>query len=103
MTLRLKPDPTFWAPVEIPVPGGEPQRIEVEFRLLPLDQVDGLQAWARDRKLVDAMAEVIAGWRGVDTPYSEAALRDLDHAYWGACDALLRAYVEERRGAKRKN
>lgn len=103
MTFRLQPDPTFWAKVEIPVPGGDPVPLEIEFRHKRRDDAMRFADALSSRAPLESLREVVAGWRGADVEFSEAALAELDANYLGAAERILVVYLEELRGARRKN
>ncbi len=103
MTFKLEPNPTFWAPVDIPVPGGEPQRLELQFRHMSRERGVEFGESMTQRPLIECVLEVVSDWRGVDATFTADALRQLDRDYWSACETILRAYVDELRGARRKN
>lgn len=105
MTFKLKPSPTFWAKVDIPVPGGEPQALEIEFRHKrkseAIDLIDRVRTG--ETSGIDALREIVASWRGADKEFSDSELVDLDENFIGAAAAIIYAYPEELRGALRKN
>jgi len=102
---QLKPNPTFWVTVEIPVAGGDPQALEIEFRHKRKSEAIevGQRLAAGEMRVIDALREVVAGWRGHEVEFSDAALVDLDENYLGAGPAILDVYPEALRGARRKN
>lgn len=102
--LKLAPEPTFVASVAIPVAGSPASLINVTYRHL------GRKAFAawRERAAAGsddatALGEVIAGWDGVDTPYTQDALAELLDARAGSARALFEAYVAELGKAAEKN
>lgn len=103
MTFRLKPDPTFWARVEIPVPGADPVPLEIEFRHKRRDDAMQFADSLSSRAPLESMRDVVVGWRGADVEFSEASLAELDANYLGAAERILVVYLEELRGARRKN
>lgn len=103
MTFRLQPSPTFWATVEIPVPGGEPMPLEVEFRHKRREEAMRFADALSTRAPLESLREVVAGWKGADVEFSDSALVELDANYLGAAERILLVYLEELRGARRKN
>lgn len=101
----LTPNPTFWAKAAISIPGGDPAEIEVQFRhkgraeLAEYFQRLGTLAVSD----VDAVAEIVADWRGVDQPYSKEALATLVDRFPAAARDLLTAYNRELMESRRKN
>ena len=101
---KLKPNPTFFAPVEISVPGeAEPAKFEVEFKHKSASDLHAYFSNLSGRTDADALAEVIAGWRGVDVPYSAEALADLLNNYPVSAMELFTAYRRELLESRRKN
>jgi len=103
MTFRLQPDPTFWTTVDIPVPGGAAMPLEVEFRHKRRDDAMKFADSLSSRPPLESLQDVVAGWRGADVEFSAAALAELDANYLGAAERILVVYLEELRGARRKN
>jgi hypothetical protein len=100
---HLEPNPTFWVPVDIPVPGQGKGRIEVEFRYLDktervafLEKMDG-------KTNLEALCEIVVNWREIDAPFTPANLARLLDAYAGATMALFDAFIDELSGAAEKN
>lgn len=103
---KLKPNPTFWAPVEIVSPGGdETTPIEIEFRHQTKSGYAAFidQVRAGELKDIDVLRALVAGWRGAEVEFSDAALVELDENYPGAVRSILDAYREGLVGARRKN
>lgn len=100
---KLQPNPTFFAKVDIPVPGGDPATLEVEFRHMRRDDAAEFARGLADRDPLDSLRQVVVGWKGADAEFSDAALAELHANYAGAADRILAAYFDELRGARRKN
>lgn len=100
---QLKPNPTFWTRVEIHVPGGDPESVEFEFRHMDRDALarfcDGLPI----RPPLQSLTEIVANWRGIDAEFTQEALERLNRDYVSAADRIVTTYLEELRGARRKN
>lgn len=103
--LKVKANPTFKAPVEIPRAGEAPAKITVEFRHKTDEEVDAFWQRANEEKLSNhaALCELIVGWEGVDTPFSPDALMQVLQNYQAAGQALIRAYFDELSGARKGN
>lgn len=102
--LRLQPNPTFRAAAAISIPGeAAPVAIEVEYRHLGREALiayfDGLPG----RPDLDALADIVVGWSGVDAPFSRETLAALLDAYPTAALALFEAFRRECLEAKAKN
>lgn len=117
LLLRIVPNPTFWAPVRITVPGeAQPAQIELQFRHLGKQ---ALRAWvesgrapAPDGSLpTDAqwLGEVVAGWSGpVDeagqpAPFTPAAFSAVLDAYATAGREIYDAYLAALSESRAKN
>lgn len=129
MTIRLNPDPTFAADVQVPVPGRkEPAVAQFSFRTLDADRLNQLlivmgfgkrgrlhrlrrlvayfRLALRLRRLpnmVDLLGEFIAGWQGFDLPYSRDALKKLLITFPGVGFSIVTSYLENREQARLKN
>lgn len=107
MTFKLKPSPTFWAKVEIHRPGEGPSILDVEFAHRGFREASELASeisagMPRERQL-EVLVSLVRSWRGADGGFSEAALRDAAEDFPGFTASMLTAYLEELRGARRKN
>lgn len=107
MTFRLKPAPTFWAPVEVYRPGEGPSVLEVEFAHRGYREASELATeisagMSRERQL-EVLCGLVRSWRGADGEFSEAALRDAAEDFPGFAAAVLTTYLQELQGARRKN
>ena len=100
---KLQPNPTFWAKVEIPVPGNDPMPLEVEFRHKRREEARVFAEALPSRPALESLREIVAGWRGADREFSDSALAELHDNYVAAADRILGAYFDELRGARRKN
>lgn len=103
--------------VEIPIDGGrfDRQTFDAEFKRLPqskvapmvaeLSRLDDLGDLSR---ITEVAADLVIGWSGVtgddgkDIPYSQKALEQLLEVPFLAV-AVLKAYMDSIKGAKRKN
>lgn len=103
--LKIQPNPTFWTPVQISVPGSEkPAVVDFEFKHKTKEQlVDFTGRLSDGRADNDILDEVIVGWKGADTDYSASALRDLLSNYPASGLEILRAYMAALTESRRKN
>lgn len=103
----LQPKPTFKADIVIPTPGGGEGKIKFEFKHMGRKDLqafyDGLVNGDVVRDDVDALADLIAGWEGVDTKFSREALETLLDAYPGAASAVFDGYRKALYEGKQKN
>lgn len=118
---KLQPNPTFWAPVSIPVPGeAEEGKIDVEFKhktkkelaaylrpaptkaaAKPADKPADPDAVAK--KDLDDMLEIIADWKGLDGPFTATNLAVVLENYHGSAQAILGAYLKALLERRQKN
>jgi hypothetical protein len=126
MTIRLNPDPTFPADVQIHVPGREePAVAKFTFRTMDAARFHSLLivmgfgskgrwrrlvayfrlAWRLRRlpSMVDLLGELIHSWDGFDLPYSRDALKKLLMTFPGVGSSITSAYLENREQARIKN
>lgn len=100
---KLDPDPTFWATVSIYIPGKGVGKFDVEYRHLSGDArqayVDGL----KEKTNLDALFDIVIGWRGVDRSFNKESLEKLLNDYPAAAAALFRTFWDELSGASEKN
>ena len=103
----LQPKATFKAEISIPVPGGAAGKINFEFKRLGKKAIralfDSLQKEGVDREDADVLSEIVAGWSGVDTEFSQEALATLADAYPGAVTAIIVGYNKEMIEGRTKN
>ena len=114
MAFVLKQSDTYSWPIafDIPVDGGRMQRqtFDGEFRRLSQSRITEIGAQIKTEEITDAdlAAEVLVGWSGVtdgdgkDVPFSQKALHQLLEVPFLAV-AVLKAYMDSIKGAKRKN
>ncbi len=104
---KLQPNPTFKVDVSIPVPGGKAGKVTILFKHKGKKALqeffESLQSEGEQRTDVDALADLVAGWEGVDDKFSEENLGLLLDAYPGAAMALFDAYRTEVLEARAKN
>lgn len=104
--LKLQAKPTFWAPVFISVPGvPKAAKIDVEFNFNGKREVTDLLDRLQSDTLndLDLMLEIVAGWKGVDEPFSEANLEHLLNMCPTSANSILTVYTKEVFQAKEKN
>lgn len=100
---KLKPNPTFWAKVEIPVPGADPDTIQFEFRHKTRDEALRFTETLLTRPVLDQLTEIVVNWSGADGEYTTEALGRLTRDFIAAPDRIMQVYLDELRGARRKN
>lgn len=117
LLLRIVPNPTFWAPVRITVPGqAQPAQIELQFRHLGKQALRGWVESGRtpnpDGSLptdVQWLGQVVADWRGpVDEggraeTFAPAAFAAVLDAYATAGPEIYSAYLAALSESRAKN
>ncbi|UXY13865.1 phage tail assembly chaperone [Chitiniphilus purpureus] len=100
---KLDPNPTFWVPVALSIPGSTPVSIDVQFRHLDRDGLGRFFEGLKDRSDAESLAEIIVGWAKVDQPYSAEALDRLLRNYHTAAGELFAAYRKAMLESRTKN
>jgi hypothetical protein len=106
MALKLQPNPTFWTPVPISVPGSEkPAIVDIEFVHKTKEQIkDFYEALQKEDRSDEAiLGDIIKTWKGIDAEYSPSALRDLLSNYPASGLEILKAYGAALTESRRKN
>ena len=102
MAIKLEPNPTFRATVTIHPPGeGESFDIDCEFRHKTTEQRDEFSKSTKND--LDAVKEILVGWKDDAVPYSDDTLAVLIANYPGAAVAFIATYLRELMGARRGN
>ena len=99
----IDPAPSFWAPVEIPVAGGEPMTVEMQFIHLDRDQYVDFWKQHDGKKDCDVLPLVVTDWQGFREDYSATALSRLLTKRPRAGRAILDTWRDELFGAQDKN
>ena len=119
MAFVLKQSNTYYWPVsfDLPIDGGrfERQSFDGEFKRLPqsvvgpmIGELDQLESIGDMSKITEAARDVIVGWTGVtddqgkDIPFSQTALDQILEIPMVNI-AILKAFIDSIKGAKRKN
>lgn len=100
---KIQPNPTFWAVAQIPVTGGDPVPLEVEYKHRTVDELQAFANSMRDRPPAEVCADMIVGWKGADEEFSPTALAQLLQNYALAADTFAAQYLSAYRDAKRGN
>ena len=100
---KLQPNPTFTSKVTISVPGGKAVQVGIVFRHLSRNTLKDYFAGLKGRADEDALADIIAGWEGIDAPYSAENLATLVDNYPCAAMELFDAFRRDLLEAARKN
>lgn len=100
--LILTAEPTFKAPVAIPVPGGKTATVQFTFKWRTRDEakewLEGVEKLSDEEIVLSAAS----GW-DLDDEFNDTNVNALLQKFGGSARAIFNAYVDELRGAKAKN
>ena len=100
--IKLNPDPTFTAPVSIPVHGKSPVAVKFTFKHRTKDAA---QAWLeeiKDKSDVDVVMDCATAWE-LDDKFTAENVELLLQNYVGAGGAVVSTYLDELLAARAKN
>ena len=106
---QLEPNPTFTAPVAIPLPGGETATIDFTFAHMGRKSLQEFLAAVKDLPDGEAVRKIVTGWSGVagadgePLPITDENIMALLDNYHGAALAILQVYIRELTGQRVKN
>lgn len=100
--IKLDPNPTFDAPVLIPIAGGEPASVRFTFKHRTRDAVVAWLDEIKDKKDAAIVQDAASGWE-LDDAFTAENVERLCQNYGGAADAIFQTYLRELRGARVKN
>lgn len=106
---QLEPNPTFTAPVSIPLPGGETATFEIIFNHMGRKALQRFLDRVKDLPDAEGIGDIVYGWSGVSgadgepLPCTEEALAAMLDNHHGAALAILQTYIRELTGARVKN
>lgn len=106
---QLEPNPTFTAPVAIPLPGGETATIDITFRHMGREALQRFLGRVKDVPDAEAAGEILVDWSGVagangePLPITAENIAALVDNYHGAALAILQTYIRELTGQRVKN
>ncbi|MFA6203787.1 MAG: phage tail assembly chaperone [Gallionella sp.] len=108
--LKLNPNPTFSATVQISVPGSEKTiAVKMVFRHRTMKQITAWFKLQEKRESSEALAELIESWSGIfddksnEIEFSRESLTTLLENYQPATNEIIRAYMQELAQSKVKN
>ena len=91
--LKIVPEPTFKANVQITVPGQEDTAsVELTFNYMPKTKALEFFSEMKGKTDVEALTTLIAGWDGFDVPFSKAALETFLDNYPAAAFEIIQAF-----------
>lgn len=93
-TIKLKADPTFEAPVLIPVPGrADPVAVKFTFKHRTVDEFAKFSQLV-DRSDIDGVMAVAVGWELTDD-FTKKNVNTFLENYHGAAIAIAKKYISE--------
>lgn len=104
--ISLALEPTFIAPVQIPVPGGKSIPVQFTFKYRTKDELaaymEEINSGAVDLSEVDLIMGIAEGWELAD-PFNAENVKRLLQKYHAANAVIPETYVREMIQAKSKN
>lgn len=104
----LAVNPTFKAPVQIPVAGGGSAEIVMTFKHRTRDEFKefneslNVPEGAPPVKQIDALMDIASGW-DLDEPFDREHVEKMLQRFMGSGEAILQVYFSELTGARAKN
>lgn len=98
-------NPTFTAPVDIPVPGNTPDTVEFNFKVKTSETFDVLvkEVQSGDKTVKDAVREIVAGWSHPAVEFSAEKLNECFSLLPGSPLAIWKTYCNQLFEGRRKN
>ena len=91
--LKIVPEPTFKANVQITIPGQEDTAsVELTFNYMSKTKALEFFSEMKGKTDVEALTTLIAGWDGFDVPFSKAALETFLDNYPAAAFEIIQAF-----------
>lgn len=105
MSFKLQANPTFKAPVNIPVPGEPPEKVLFTFRHRTRPQFDALiKSMINSEKTLDQIIQdVVVEWTYPGVDFNDDALIQCLEMFPGSAQAIFTAYRENLMEARQKN
>lgn len=100
--IKLVANPTFKAPVDIPVPGEAPAPVMFEFKHRTKADLEGFLKSAEDLTDEQAVAAIAIGW-DMGEAFTEKNVATFLQNYLGAARAIVETYLRELSQAKLGN
>jgi Phage tail assembly chaperone len=102
--LKLKPNPTFTAELEIPLPGGEKLGVSITFKhKSKKDLAEFVEAESTKKQSdEDTVMEIACGW-SLEDEFTKPNLREFFDQYHAAARIVMNSYLFELTQAKAGN
>lgn len=102
--LKINPDPTFTADVDITVPGkNETAKLSLTFKYLSKTAVKDFWENNKDKKDSDALTNIVVGWSGIDAEFTAENFDKFLDNYPAASFEILSSYQALLLESKAKN
>ncbi len=94
--LKLTPNATFKANVEVPTPEGK-QVIGMTFKHMTKDEYNAFinDEKTKTRSDEDAVLDIATGWSGVEGEFNRENIRAVCQIYHGAATAIVQTWIKE--------
>ena len=103
VNFKLKANPTFRAPVAIPIAGSDkPETVVMVFRHRTKSELKEFYTYREGREDHEVFMEMVVGWE-LEEPFNVDNVKELLENYGGAGVATYLAYIEELTKARAKN
>jgi hypothetical protein len=100
--IKLNPDPTFSAPVTLPVPGKPSVEVEFTFKHRSREELHAFIEVSGERADADTIMEMCTGWELTDA-FNKDNVGLLVSNYIGAPRRIFDTYVEQLVKGREKN
>ena len=100
--LKLIANPTFKSNVGVPVAGGDPVMIEMEFKHRTKTALDEFIKARVDKTDAETFLEMVVGW-DLEDAFSKESVETLLENYAGTSLAAFRVYIDQLVQTKVKN
>lgn len=100
--LTLKVQPTFQAPVAIPVAGGDPVPVVFTFKHRTKSELQEFVKNRQGQQDVETVLQMVEAWDLVEA-FTHTNVQELLENYGGAAVAIFQAYCDQLLGFKAKN
>ena len=106
--LTLDMEPTFWARVKLPVPGGAQPgekvvEFDVEFKARTREELSKLSLDTTEVDDVGAVQSYVAGWNIEGIPFTPENIKKLSQKYHAFVRTVTKTYIDQQMQARLGN
>jgi len=98
MALKKNPNPTFKQPVEIPVPGEKPEKVEFTYKYMSKSDYKAFIESASTKEDAESAAEILIAWpMSLEKEFGEVSqdnIADFFESYPGAPGAVISGFIK---------